>query len=157
MSSRWSSPTQLIDLPQPAANATALAPSSCDLFYVIGFAVIASIADSGFWVISGSYGSNISIGLAVRGQRTVDDQLTVRRQRPRHVRTDLTADTVDRLRHAVVAGDVGHPFAHVLILRADHRGAPQREDVLDSGSTTDHVEGLEADVRSELDDRLAHG
>ena len=57
---------------------------------------------------------------------------------------------------AVVACYVGHPFAQVLILRADHRGAPQREDVLDSGSTADHVEGLEADVRSELDDRLAH-
>ena len=93
----------------------------------------------------------------MRGQRTVDDQLTVRCQRTRHVRTHLTADTVDRLGHAVVACYVGHPFAQVLILRADHRGAPQREDVLDSGSTADHVEGLEADVGSELDDRLAHG
>ena len=33
----------------------------------------------------------------------------------------------------------------------------QREDAFDSGSTTDHVEGLEADVHSELDDQLAHG
>ena len=56
-----------------------------------------------------------------------------------------------------MAGDFGHPFAQVLILRADHRGAAQREDVLDSGSTADHVKGLEADVRSELDDQLAHG
>ena len=53
--------------------------------------------------------------------------------------------------------DVGHPFAQVFIFGADHRGAPLGEDVLDSGSTADHVEGLEADVRPELDDRLAHG
>ena len=81
----------------------------------------------------------------------------MRCQRTRLVGTPLTADTVDRLGRAVVACDVGHPFVQVLILRADHRGAPQREDVLDSGSTTDHVEGLESDVRPELDDRMAHG
>ena len=93
----------------------------------------------------------------MRGQRTVDDQLTLRRQRTKHVRTHLTADTVDRLGHAIWACYLGHPFAQVLILRADHRGAPEREDVLDSGSTANHVEGLEADVRAELDDRLPHG
>jgi hypothetical protein len=65
----------------------------------------------------------VGIGLAVRGQRTVDDQLTVRCQRTRHLRTHLTAHTVNRLGHAVVASYVGHPFAQVLILGADHRGA----------------------------------
>jgi nucleotide-binding universal stress UspA family protein len=56
-----------------------------------------------------------------------------------------------------VASYVGHPFAQALILGAEHRGAPQREDVRDGGSAADHVEGLEADMRAELDDRLAHG
>ncbi len=35
----------------------------------------------------------------------------------RDVRTDLTADTVDRLGHAVAAGYVGNPFAQVLTRR----------------------------------------
>ena len=94
--------------------------------------------------------------MSVRGQRAIDDQLTARCQRPRHVSTHLTADTIDRLEYPVVACNLGYPFAQVLVLRADHRGAPEREDVLDSGSAPDHVEGLEADVCSELDNQLAH-
>ena|ERR1700739_3186844 len=102
-----------------------------------------------------SRGTRLVIGLAVRGLRTVDDQLTVWRQRTGHVRTHLAADTVDRLGHAVAASYLDHRSRRSSS-SVQISAAPRREDVLDSGSTPDHVESLEADVRAELDDPLAH-